>query len=38
MIIGLGLGLLEIKRVQVASLLPALVLVVGLYYAGLLFY
>jgi uncharacterized membrane protein YqgA involved in biofilm formation len=38
MIIGLGLGLLEIKRVQVASLLPALVLVVGLYYVGLLFY
>lgn len=37
-IIGLGFGLLEIKRVQVASLLPALMLVVGLYYLGLLFY
>jgi uncharacterized protein len=38
MIVGLGFSLLEIKRVQVASLLPALVLVIGLYYVGLLFY
>ena len=38
MIVGLGFGLLEIKRLRVASLLPALVLVVALYYVGLLFY
>lgn len=38
MIVGLGFNLLEIKRVRVASLLPSLVLVVGLYYLGLLFY
>ncbi len=38
MIMGLGFGLLEIKKLRVASLLPALVLVVMLYYVGLLFY
>ncbi len=38
MIMGLGFGLLEIKKLRVASLLPALVLVVVLYYVGLLFY
>jgi uncharacterized membrane protein YqgA involved in biofilm formation len=30
--------LLEIKRLRVASLLPSLALVVGLYYLGLRFY
>ncbi len=38
MIMGLGFGLLEIKRLRIASMLPALFLVVGLYYLGLLFY
>ncbi len=38
MILGLGLGLLEIKRLRVASLLPALALVVVFYYLGQLFY
>ncbi len=38
MIVGLGFNLLEIKRLRVASLLPSLVLVVGLYYLGLRFY
>lgn len=38
MIIGLGINLLELKRVRVAALLPALALVVVLYYLGLQFY
>lgn len=38
MIVGLGLNLLELKRIRVASLLPALVLVIALYYLGLTFY
>ena len=38
MIIGLGINLLELKRIRVASLLPSLVLVVALYYLGLRFY
>jgi len=38
MIVGLGFSLLDIKRVRVASMLPALVLVVALYYLGLRFY
>jgi uncharacterized membrane protein YqgA involved in biofilm formation len=38
MIIGLGINLLELKRIRVASLLPALLLVVVLYYLGLQFY
>lgn len=38
MIIGLGMNLLELKRIRVASLLPSLVLVVALYYLGLTFY
>ena len=38
MILGLGLGLLEIKRLRVASLLPSLVFAVVFYYAGRLFY
>ncbi len=37
MIMGLGLALLEIKRLRVASLLPALPLVVVIYHLGLLF-
>lgn len=37
MILALGLGLLEIKQLRTASLLPALALVVVLYYVGLLF-
>ena len=37
MILALGLGLLEIKQLRTASLLPALALVVALYYVGLLF-
>ena len=38
MIVGLGLSLLDIKRVRVASMLPSLALVVALYYLGLRFY
>ena len=38
MILGLGLGLLEIKRLRVASLLPSLVFAVVFYYVGRLFY
>lgn len=38
MIVGLGLSLLDIKHVRVASMLPALALVVVLYQLGLLFY
>ena len=38
MIVGLGINLLELKRIRVASLLPSLVLVVALYYLGLTFY
>lgn len=38
MIVALGFNLLDIKRLRVASMLPSLVLVVGLYYLGLLFY
>lgn len=38
MIMGLGFGLLEIKRLRIASLLPGLALVVVLYHVGLLFY
>jgi uncharacterized membrane protein YqgA involved in biofilm formation len=38
MIIGLGVNLLELKRIRVGSLLPALVLIVALYYLGLLAY
>ncbi len=38
MIVGLGINLLELKRIRVASLLPSLVLVVALYYLGLRFY
>lgn len=38
MIIGLGLSLLDIKRIRTASLLPALPLAVILYQIGLLFY
>lgn len=36
MVMGLGLALLEIKRLRVASMLPALPLVVVIYYLGLL--
>lgn len=38
MIVGLGLGLLEIKRLRVASLLPALLLAPLLYWLGSLLY
>lgn len=38
MIVGLGLGLLEIKRLRVASMLPALLLAVALYHLGVLVY
>ncbi len=38
MIIGLGINLLEIKQIRVASLLPSLLLVVALYYLGLQLY
>ena len=38
MILGLGFGLLEIKRLRVASLLPGLVFAVVFYYVGRLFY
>lgn len=38
MILGLGFGLLEIKRLRVASLLPGLLIVIALYHLGLLFY
>ncbi len=38
MIVGLGFNLLEIKRLRVASLLPSLALVVGLYYLGIQLY
>ncbi|MDZ7703602.1 MAG: DUF554 domain-containing protein [Trueperaceae bacterium] len=38
MIVGLGFGLLEIKKLRVASLLPSLLIVIGLYYLGRLFY
>ncbi|HZJ09761.1 MAG TPA: DUF554 family protein, partial [Trueperaceae bacterium] len=38
MIVALGLGLLDLKRLRVASLLPALVLVVVFYLIGLRFY
>lgn len=38
MILGLGVNLLELKRIRVGSLLPALVLVIALYYLGLLAY
>ncbi len=38
MIVGLGINLLELKRIRVASLLPSLALVVMLYYLGLRFY
>lgn len=37
LIVALGLGLLDIKRVRTAALLPSLVLVVVFYYIGLLF-
>lgn len=37
-IVGLGLMLLDIKRIRTASLLPALLLVVALYHLALLFY
>lgn len=38
MIVALGLGLLEIKRLRVASMLPALLLVLVLHWLGRLFY
>ncbi|MEM7735160.1 MAG: DUF554 domain-containing protein [Deinococcota bacterium] len=38
MILGLGINLLELKRIRVGSLLPALVLIIVLYYLGLLAY
>lgn len=38
MIMALGLGLLEIKRLRVASMLPALLLVLLFYWLGGLFY
>lgn len=38
MIIALGLGLLDVKRLRVASLLPSLLLVVLFYLVGLRFY
>lgn len=38
MIIGLGINLLELTRVRVASLLPSLLLVVALYHLGRRFY
>ena len=38
MIVGLGINLLELKRIRVASLLPSLVLVIVLYYLGLQLY
>lgn len=38
MIVALGLGLLDVKRLRVASLLPALVLVIVFYLIGLRFY
>lgn len=37
LIVALGLGLLDIKRVRTAALLPALLLVVAFYYVGQLF-
>jgi len=37
LVVALGLGLLEIKRLRVADLLPSLALVIVLYYLGLLF-
>lgn len=38
MIVGLGFNLLELRRIRVASLLPALALVIALYYLGLQVY
>jgi uncharacterized membrane protein YqgA involved in biofilm formation len=38
MILGIGFGLLDIKKLRVASLLPALFLVVAFYHLGRLFY
>lgn len=38
MILGIGFGLLGIKKLRVASLLPALFLVIAFYHLGLLFY
>lgn len=38
MIVALGLGLLDIKRLRVASMLPALLLVLLFYWVGGLFY
>jgi len=35
--VALGLGLLDIKRIRIAALLPSLVLVVAFYYLGRLF-
>ncbi|HKI59181.1 MAG TPA: DUF554 domain-containing protein [Trueperaceae bacterium] len=37
LIVALGLGLLDVKRVRTAALLPSLLLVVAFYYVGLLF-
>ncbi|HKI56018.1 MAG TPA: DUF554 domain-containing protein [Trueperaceae bacterium] len=37
LIVALGLGLLDIKRIRIAALLPSLVLVVAFYYLGRLF-
>jgi uncharacterized membrane protein YqgA involved in biofilm formation len=38
MILGLGLDLLEVRRLRVAAMLPALVVVVAFYHLALLFY
>lgn len=38
MIVGLGLGLLEVKRLRVASLLPAVLLAPLLHWLGRLVY
>jgi uncharacterized membrane protein YqgA involved in biofilm formation len=38
MILGLGLDLLEVRRLRVAAMLPALIVVVAFYHVALLFY
>jgi uncharacterized membrane protein YqgA involved in biofilm formation len=38
MIVGLGLDLLQVRRLRVAAMLPALAVVVAFYHLGLLFY
>ncbi|MEX2542983.1 MAG: DUF554 domain-containing protein [Trueperaceae bacterium] len=38
MIVGLGLDLLQVRRLRIAAMLPALLVVVAFYHLGLLFY